>query len=1306
MMTAWSPAQVNVLTYHNDNAHTGANLQERMLTPANVAPGSFGKLFTLPVDGQVYAQPLYLSDLAIPGRGIHNVVFVATAHDSVYAFDADSNSGVNATPLWHDSFLNAAAKVTSVPAADTQAHDITPEIGIIGTPVIDPVRGLLYVIAKTKEAGIYVQRLHALKVETGSEELGGPVVVTAAVSGSGLGSANGIVSFNPLRQNQRGALMLNGGMVYATWASHGDMGVYHGWVMAFDAQSLRLVHIFCTTPEGALGGVWESGGSPAADSAGNVFLNTGNGTFDAAQGGADVGDSTLRLTSGLSLADWFTPSDQAYLNLNDLDLGSGGMVLLPDQSGGQPHLLVTIGKNSQLYVLDRDALGGYRTDCNDCQVVQKFGVGNAGLFGTPAYGNGRVYVGAVHDHLKAFVLSQGVLANQPDSQAASVFAFPGATPSLSANGAADGIVWAVERTLTGPTMTTVGPAVLHAFDAINLGNDLYSSNVVTGDQLGQAVKFAVPTIANGKVYVGANQQVGVYGLTTFPFTLTPGAQSVAANVPASLTVSAGTAGGGPQSISLSCTAGIAGCTLTPALISPGGSARLTLIGLPAGTTTVTVSAVEGTLTQTATASVTTQDFALSASPTAVDMVPGTPANVSVGTSSSGGLAAGPVTLQVIGLPVGMSAQVIPASAPLGTAFQLTLLAPVALPLSTYQLRVQASVPGLQHGLTLPVNLAVQRSLSVDSGGLGSGSFAADGSVAGGQISNCPTCVVDTSGVSFPAPAAVYQTQREGNFTYTFAGLPVGARYLLRLHFAELKWTAAGERVFNVLVNGQPFLSNVDIIAAAGGPLKALVEETTATADASGRIQVQYVPVLDNAQSSGLELLPIAAWTAVDAGGVGAGRFSADTGFSGGTTGQCNACSVSTSGVLDPAPPKVYQSERYGDFSYTFNSLEPGRPYTVRLHFAEFAWTQPGQRVFGVDINNQRVLTNFDIIAAAGGPLKAIVREFTVPADSNGSIQIVFGTVVNNAKCSGIEVRSGPYAVAAGSAGSGPFLADRGATGGHTSSCQTCVINVGAVTQPAPSVVYQSHRFGTFSYQLGGLTPDSPYTLRLHFAEFYYMQPGARLFDVAVNGVPVLNRFDTLAAAGGPNRAVVRQFPVTTDGGGALHVQFTSLHNGAQISGMEVTPPAVTMALDAGGQGTAGFAADNSAIGGTPATCSGCSVSLLGALQPAPPVIYQSERYGDSFAYVLSGFTPPQTYKIRLHFAEFYYTLAGQRVFNVSINGVPVLTRFDILAAVARNTALVKEFTVAADASGTFRLLFTSLTGGAKLSGLEIVPTGQ
>jgi hypothetical protein len=373
-------AQVNVLTYHNDNARTGQNLNETILTPGNVNVTTFGKLFSYPVDGYVYAQPLYVSSVQIPGSGIHNVVFVATEHDSVYAFDADNSA---AGLLWHVSFINPANGVATVPAQDVLTGDLVPEIGITSTPVIDGNTGTIYVVAKTKEVRQttvhYVQRLHALDITTGAEKFGGPAVIAdtilaadgsfqyvsgPSVVGSGDGSLDGqTVNFNALRQLNRPGLLLLNGIVYSAWGSHGDNDPYHGWLIGHDAQTLALVSVFNTTPNGGRGALWMSGGAPAADVNGNVYIATGNGTFAlTGSGSPGYGDSVLMLTpsGGLNVTDFFTPWNQATLDVTDADLGSGGVLLLPDQPGPYPHLMVTAGKPGAIYLIDRDDMGGYQ----------------------------------------------------------------------------------------------------------------------------------------------------------------------------------------------------------------------------------------------------------------------------------------------------------------------------------------------------------------------------------------------------------------------------------------------------------------------------------------------------------------------------------------------------------------------------------------------------------------------------------------------------------------------------------------------------------------------------------------------------------------------------------------------------------------------------------------------------------------------------------------------------------------------------------------------------------------------------------
>ena len=488
-----------VLTYHNDNARTGQYALESVLVPGNVNTATFGKLFVAPVDGQVYAQPLYVANVSVAGQ-LHNLVFVATEHNSIYAFDADRAGAA----LWHTSFIDPANGITSQPSSDTGCPDINPEIGITSTPVIDPVTGLLYAVAKTKENGIARYRLHALDIATGTDRSGAGVDIQASVPGT-----SGRVVFNPLIENQRLSLLLSHGVVYFGTGSYCDLGDHHGWLLAYDAATLVQRSAFNATPNGTEGGIWQSGGGAAADVDGNVYVATGNGTFDAASSGTNYGNTILRLNVSLGVSDYFTPYNQQVLSDNDGDLGSAGMVLLPDQPTGPAHLLVGAGKQGVVYVIDRDHMGRFQA-ASDSQIMQSLPVGACAtgacpVFGTPAYFNQKVYVAAVADGLRAFAWAGGQLSLS--ARSANTFGWPGATPSVSANGTSNGIVWVLETNGSG------APAVLHAYSADDVSDELYSSNQNPGrDTPGPAVKFAVPTIANGRAYVGAQGQLSVFGL--------------------------------------------------------------------------------------------------------------------------------------------------------------------------------------------------------------------------------------------------------------------------------------------------------------------------------------------------------------------------------------------------------------------------------------------------------------------------------------------------------------------------------------------------------------------------------------------------------------------------------------------------------------------------------------------------------------------------------------------------------------------------------------------------------------------------
>ena len=507
-----------VATYHNDNARTGQNTLETVLTPDNVNPAHFGRLYSFPVDGYVYAQPLYIPQVAVPGNGIHNVVIVATQHDSVYAFDADSPTPA---PLWRVNFLDPGAGITTLSPSDVNTSDILPEIGITSTPVIDVASNTVYVVAATKESGVFYHRLHALDMTSGAEKFGGPRIIQASYPGNAQDANDGVLTFSSRFQLQRAALLLSKGKVYVAFASYGDSGLYHGWVIAFDSTTMRQLGAWVSTPNGYQGGIWMSGCGIATDNDGSLYLSVANGPFDAfgEEPGSNLSDSVVKLkpgAHGIALADFFTPFNQANMAKDDLDLGSSGVVVLPDQPGPTPHLALTSGKNGHIYLLNRDILGGYSAGLRgNPQVVQEVSGQLRQQMGTPAYWNGRLYFGAGisphKDSIKAFALRSGTLSTTAVSQTAAIYHLTRSTVSISANGSGNGIVWVVDSDAYYDAHQ--GPAVLHAYDAKNLARELYNSNQhFARDNPGQASKFTVPTVADGKVFVGTANHLSVYGL--------------------------------------------------------------------------------------------------------------------------------------------------------------------------------------------------------------------------------------------------------------------------------------------------------------------------------------------------------------------------------------------------------------------------------------------------------------------------------------------------------------------------------------------------------------------------------------------------------------------------------------------------------------------------------------------------------------------------------------------------------------------------------------------------------------------------
>ena len=498
-----------VYTYHNNLERNGANTQEYALTPAVVGSAAFGKLFSCNADGAIYAQPLWAANVTI-GDAKHNVVYVATAHNGLFAFDADANPCVQ---LWSANLIDAnhggTSGETAVPDSLVQnvgpgGSDITPEIGVIGTPVIDPSTNILYVVSKSSNAsGTVFQRLHAIDITTGNEKFAGPANIGSNITYPGTGDGGATVAFSTHYQNQRSGLALVNGTVYVSWASHGDILPYYGWIVSFDATTLAIQHVLNLSPNVQYGGIWMSGGAPAADSSGNLYVITGNAIFDVTDGSApnnDYGDTALQLSPTLNINSYFTPSDQATDNAVDHDFGSGGATLIVDDPSASPkHLLVGGGKDGTLYLLNGDAMGG----SGDTNARQPFNIGS-NIFATGAFWNNTYYI-AGRGHLISYPFDpNGKMFGTTTFQSTTTYGFPGATPSVSATGSAsNGIVWTL---VTGSYCTSesqsCGPAVLHANDATNVSHEIWNSSTASGDAAGNAVKFTVPTIANGKVYVG------------------------------------------------------------------------------------------------------------------------------------------------------------------------------------------------------------------------------------------------------------------------------------------------------------------------------------------------------------------------------------------------------------------------------------------------------------------------------------------------------------------------------------------------------------------------------------------------------------------------------------------------------------------------------------------------------------------------------------------------------------------------------------------------------------------------------------
>jgi hypothetical protein len=506
-LTVSAATMVDVLTYHNDIGRTGQNLNEVVLTTSNVNQAQFGKRANYSVDGRVDAQPLYASSVAIPSNGTHNLLIVATEHGTVYGFDADTG-----TIIWQKSMLLAG----ETPSDSRSCSQVSPEIGVTSTPVIarsNGPNGAIYVVAMSKNGSTYHQRLHALDLATGAELFSGPKDITATYPGSGAGGNGSTLTFNPAQYKERVGLLLMNGTIHTAWASHCDIDPYTGWLMSYNASTLAQTAVLNITPNGSEGAIWMAGAGLAGDNSGNYYFLDGNGDFDTNLNGSghpsngNYGNAFMKISTsgGLAVADYFEMFNGVSESNADQDLGSGGAMVLPDLTdnlGNVKHLAVGVGKDAHMYVVNRDNMGKFNSSTNN--IYQDITGAVGGVFAMPAYFNGKVYYGAVNDFVKAFTITNARFSTSSSAHTTNSFGYPGATPSISANGTSNGIVWAVENG---------GTAVLHAYDATNL-NEIYNSNQAASsrDHFGAGNKYITPTIVNGKVFVGTTNSVAVFGL--------------------------------------------------------------------------------------------------------------------------------------------------------------------------------------------------------------------------------------------------------------------------------------------------------------------------------------------------------------------------------------------------------------------------------------------------------------------------------------------------------------------------------------------------------------------------------------------------------------------------------------------------------------------------------------------------------------------------------------------------------------------------------------------------------------------------
>lgn len=981
-------AQVSVLTQHNDLSRTGQNLSETTLTTSNVNVNQFGLLFRVTTDNQVYAQPLVVPNVSI-GGGVHNVVYVATTSNSVYALDADTG-----TQYWR---VNLGTPISNANYG-TGCVDINGNAGIVGTPVIDSSAGTLYVVNSLNNGGAFSFMLHALSLSTGADKTGSPVQITNT-------------GFSATAQNERAALTLSNGNVLVPFSSHCDMGTYHGFLFAYNASSLAKGTVFNTSPTGNGDSLWMSGQGPVVDSSNNIYFGTSNGTWD---GTSNFSESFIKLNSSLALTDWFTAANHANLDSGDLDLDTSGPLLIPP--GGR---LFMVGKSNNGYLINTANLG----HLGDASAVQTISLGGA-LHGSAVYWSGasngpEVYVWAQNDNLKAFQFNGSTLVT-PNFQTGPDFISgePGAYLSISGNGNTNGIIWA-NAVLSGNANHGSVPGVLRAFDANNIATELWNNQQDSSrDTCSNFAKNGYPTIANGKVYLGSfgtanagSGQLCVYGLLPTNCTIPTAPTGVTATAVSS------------SQVNLSWTASTASCTVSYNIY------RSTTSGFTPSTSNQIANGVFATTFSDTNAAPATTYF-----------------YIVEGVDAAG------------------------ASSPSNQATATT----------------GAAITGID----------------INAGGPAVSPFLADEDFNGGAtISHANT--IDLSGVTNPAPMAVYQTGRDGNFTYTIPGFAAGSSQTVRLHFAETFWASAGSRIFNVSINGTQVLTNFDIFAAAGAMNKAVIEQFTENANSNGQYVIQFTTVKDNSLVSGIEITSGASCTAPT------------------TPSGLSATAASSSQI---------------NLSWTASTSSCAVTYNVfRSTTSGFTPSSSNQVASGV-----RTTTYSDTGLTASTTYFYLVEATNSGGTSGASNQ---ASATTQAGTTSIQINSGGPTVA-------PFVADEDFAGGGTIS-HANTIDLSGVTNPAPMAVYQTGRDGNFTYTITGFTAGASHTVRLHFAETYWGAAGSRIFNVTINGTQVLTNFDVFAAAGAKNKAVIEQFSEPANSSGQYVIQFTTVKDNSLVNGIEI-----------------------------------------------------------------------------------------------------------------------------------------------------------